>query len=452
MKFFEFFIGFRYLSAKRKQGFISFNTLLSLLIVFIGVFILVVVVSVMNGFQSQIKDKILDVDSHVTITRSYSSNSTLVKNYTGLIDKIKNIKEIKSINPYVQGQALFRWKNDISPIAVRGAGKKNKMPENLKRVITKGEKEFTGRRGVYIGEEMGNYYGIDVGDRIELIIPKGRLTAAKGIEPGIERYKVLGYFRTGYYEFDSKLVLMSLTQAQKLYRVGDTVSGIGMKLHDIYKMNFVAEKIRSRLGFSFSTMTAEQKNHNLFYALKLEKSIMMIILFLVIVSAGFTIMGTLVMVVMEKKKSIGVLKAMGAKPGSIMIIFILEGFLIGIMGTMLGVILGLATALNLENIILRIEKIINFVLSNLQQFYYVLEVRLNSLFSGDDLYSRGEFFYEKIVLVPKNIYYIDSIPTEIITEYIVFIAIFAVFLSTVAAIFPAWHASKLNPVEAIRYE
>jgi len=434
MRLFEFFIGFRYLRTKRKQGFISFNTLLSLLIVFIGVFILIVVISVMNGFQSQIKDKILDVDFHVSISKSYSSSETTIKNYSKIINRIKDIDEIKVINPYVEGQALFRWKNDISPIAVRGVGDKNSMPENLKKVIVEGPKEFLGQRGVYIGVEMGKYYGISVGERIELVIPKGRLTAAKGIEPGIERYKVLGFFRTGYYEFDSKLVLMSLTQCQKLYGVGKTISGIGLKLKDIYKMDVVAEKVRSRIGFSFSTMTAEQKNHNLFYALKLEKLIMMIILFLVIVSAGFTIMGTLVMVVMEKKKSIGVLKAMGTKPSSIMIIFILEGFFIGIMGTLLGVILGLATALNLEAIILWIQNVLNIVFLNIHQIFDLPGI------------------YTKIILVPKNIYYIDSIPTEIVTEYIVFISIFAVFLSTVAAIFPAWHASRLNPVEAIRYE
>ena len=180
-------------------------------------------------------------------------------------------------------------------------------------------------------------------------------------------------------------------------------------------------------------MTAEEKNQNLFYALKLEKLIMMIILFLVIVSAGFTIMGTIVMVVMEKKKSIGILKSMGASPNSIMVIFVLDGFLIGVIGTLTGVITGLAASLNLEAIIRRIEGFINS--------------------AGNKIYNMFDLgIFYNISLVPKHVYYIDTIPTEVSADFVVFIAVFAVFLSTVAAIFPAWHASRQNPVETIRYE
>ena len=191
--------------------------------------------------------------------------------------------------------------------------------------------------------------------------------------------------------------------------------------------------IQSAVGYEFVTMTAEQKNHNLFYALKLEKLIMTIILFLVIVSAGFTIMGTIVMVVMEKRRAIGILKSMGAKPESIMIIFVLEGFLIGVIGTFMGVVLGLATSLNLEAIIIRVEDVINIVMAGIYKFF--------------DL---GIFY--RINIVPTNVYYIDSIPTEVNPEFIVFIAATAIFLSTFASIFPAWQASRQKPVETIRYE
>jgi lipoprotein-releasing system permease protein len=187
------------------------------------------------------------------------------------------------------------------------------------------------------------------------------------------------------------------------------------------------------IGFQYVARTAEEKNHNLFYALRLEKLIMTIILFLVIISAGFTIMGTLAMVVMEKRKAVGILKSMGARPSSIMIIFILEGFLIGLIGSLSGLVIGLAAAINLEEIILWIELSLNIFMSHVYH-----------------LFNLGTFY--KITIVPTSVYYIDSIPTEVEIGFVTFIAIFAVFLSTVAAIFPAWQASRLKPVETMRYE
>jgi lipoprotein-releasing system permease protein len=226
---------------------------------------------------------------------------------------------------------------------------------------------------------------------------------------------------------------MSLPQAQRLYELGDVAGAIGLKIKDVWKMEQMSSRVQSVLGFRFITMTAMDKNQNLFYALKLEKLIMTIILFLVIVSAGFTIMGTLVMVVMEKRKAIGILKSMGAKPSSIMIIFVLEGFLIGVIGAILGVLFGMAASLNLEAIIRWVEKTINDVMMIIY-----------------GTFNLGVFY--KINLVPTNVYYIDTIPTLVYPEFVVLIAIFAVFLSTVAAIFPSWSASRMKPVETIRYE
>jgi len=280
---------------------------------------------------------------------------------------------------------------------------------------------------------MAFNYGIRVGSVMEVIVPQGRLTAIEGVTPGIKKYKVLGFFKTGYYDFDTKLIIMSLTDAQRLFSVGDVAYAVGVKIDDIYKMDRIASALQSVVGFEYVTMTAEQRNHNLFYALRLEKLIMTVILFLVIISAGFTIMGTIVMVVMEKRKAIGILKSMGAKPRSIMIIFVLEGFLIGVTGSILGVIFGLAASLNLETIILWIEDAINAFMI---WFYHVFNL--------------GEFY--RITLKPSSVYYIDTIPTEIVPEFVVFIAAAAVFLATIAAIFPSWQASRQKPVETIRYE
>ena len=449
MSLYELFIGFRYLKAKKSQGFISFNTLLSIFIVFIGVFMLIVVISVMNGFQSQIKDKILDVDSHITITNAFVTDTGEgIRNYNVLMDKVRDIPGIKSVYPFIQGQGLLRYKSYISPVVIRGMGKPGDMPADLKKFIKEGPKEFTRPSDVFIGVEMSWNYNIRKGESLEIIVPKGRLTAKTGINPGIGTYRVAGLFKTGYYEFDTKLIVLSLPASQSLYDLGNVAWGVGIKINDIYKMDAMASRVRQRVGFDYEVQTAEQRNQNLFYALRLEKLIMTIILFLVIISAGFTIMGTLVMVVMEKRKAIGILKSMGARPISIMVVFILEGFLIGVTGAFAGVVLGIATALNLEAIIKWVELKINGIMGAVYSAGNFIFDVINLVFKS--AFSMGA--YQDVSLVPKNVYYIDTIPTEVNPEFVVLIAVFAVFLSTVAAIFPSWQASRLRPVETIRYE
>ncbi len=434
MKFFELFVGFRYLKSKKAQGFISFNTLLSIFIVFIGVFILIVVLSVMNGFQGQIKNKILDVDSHIVVsTIAGEIDGVAIKNYREIAAKIKKLDTVVSANPYIQGQGLFRFRKNVGPIMIRGIGTKDDVPADIIKFITTNKAGFCNEKGIYIGEEMAFNYGIKAGQQMELIVPQGRITAITGITPGIGKFTVLGFFKTGYYDFDTKLIMMSLTDSQQLFSLGDVAYAVGVKIDDIYQLNKMSSIIQSAIGFEYVTMTAEQRNHNLFYALKLEKLIMTVILFLVIVASGFTIMGTIVMVVMEKRRAIGIMKSMGAKPESIMIIFVLEGFLIGVIGTFMGVVLGLAASLNLESIVVWVEDLINAVMAYSYQIF--------------DL---GVFY--RISIVPTNVYYIDSIPTEISPEFVVFIAASAIFLSTFAAIFPAWQASRQKPVETIRYE
>lgn len=433
MSLYELFVGLRYLKAKKSQRFISFNTLLSVVIVFLGVFILIVVISVMTGFQGQIKDKILDVDSHITVSGYSGDGGEGISDYAVLTKKILELKGVRSASPYLQGQGLFRYRTAITPVMIRGIGTAAGIPGDTAKFITEGPKSYRSDRDVFIGAEMALNYGIRAGDPIELIVPRGRLTASTGVTPGMGTFRVAGFFKTGYYEFDTRLILMSLPASQRLYSLGNIAWGIGVKIDDIYRMDYMSSRIQSTIGFSYQTLTAEQRNQNLFYALRLEKLIMTIILFLVIISAGFSIMGTLVMVVMEKRRDIGILKSMGATPISIMVIFVLEGFFIGVIGTVAGVIGGLSASLNLEAIIRWIERAINAVMGYI---YTVFDLG----------------FYFNITLVPKSVYYIDTIPTEIKPEFVVLIAAFAVFLSTVAAIFPSWHASRLQPVETIRYE
>jgi lipoprotein-releasing system permease protein len=438
MSLFELFVGFRYLKSKKNQGIISFNTFLSIFIVFLGVFTLIVVLSVMNGFQSAIKDKILDVDAHITVTKAFSpSGDTGIGNYKSLVKRIRGIEGVKSAEPYIMSQGLFRFGSNISPVIIRGVGSEGVIPADVAKFIVRTKEHFYPQGGPRLSgkitREFFNTRTVFIGEDIELIVPKGMLTIRTGVTPGLARFRVIGFFKTQYYDYDTKLIIMSLPESQRLFEVGDVVSGIGVKIHDIFHMNRVAQRIKSVLGFEYLTLTAEQKNRNLFYALELEKLIIIIIQSLIILSAGFTIMGTLVMVVMEKRKSVGILKSMGAKPNSIMIIFILEGFFIGLIGSFTGVVCGIAASLNLDSIIHWIEKVINTTMA----WVYAL-------------FKLGAF--EKISLVPSQVYYIEGIPTQIQAEMVVLIAVFAVFLSAMAAVFPAWNASRQRPVETIRYE
>ncbi len=443
MRLFELFIGFRYLKSKKHQAFISFNTLLSVFIVMIGVFILVVVISVMNGFQAQIKDKILDVDSHITVNGfNGENNEDGIIHYEEAARKILTNPEVISAEPYFSGKGILRVNRRISAIIIRGIGDGNSIPPDYRRFIDEAQEgmenpqnSFSGpdAKEIFIGREMAEYNSIFIGDIVELIVPKGQFNAITGSTPGVERFTVAGYFKTGYYDFDTSLVFTSLPVAQKLFGIDDRVWGIGVKIKDIYKMDRVARELQELLGYEFQTITAEDKNQNLFYALKIERFIMTVILFLVIVSAGFTIMGTLVMVVMEKRKAIGILKSLGATQASIMTIFVLEGFFIGIIGAVSGLVLGIATAINLEEIILWIERMINAI------GFWIYQT-----------FNMGTWI--DIAVVPTHVYYIDQLPAEIKPAFITFISVFAVFLATVSSIFPAWHASRLKPVETIRDE
>jgi lipoprotein-releasing system permease protein len=439
MNLYELFIGLRYLKSKKSERFISFNTILSIVIVFIGVFTLIIVISVMSGFQSKIKDKILDVDSHITIA-GYSTKRTPpgIKNYRELTGKLASIQGVVSAEPYLVGQGIVRAHGEITPVYIRGIGTPERMPDDIKKFISEGSKEYSSEPEVYIGSEMAINNMIDKGSYIDIIVPRGGFQISEGMTPGMGRFKVRGYFKTGYYEYDTRMIIMSLPQAQKLYEAGDIAWGVGVKIKDIYRMNEVSRAIQRTLGFNYDIKTSEERNANLFYALRLEKLIMMIILFLIIVAAGFTIMGTMVMVVMEKRKAVGILKSMGARSESIMTIFVLEGFFIGITGTVAGVIAGLATALNLKEILDVIEKTINLFGSAWAAVY--------KLISG------AQYVWFDVSLIPSNIYYVEGIPTEISPEFVVVMSVIAVFLATVSAVFPAWSASRLKPVDTIRYE
>ena len=441
---FELFVGLRYLRPKKGKGFFSFSFFLSTFIVFLGVYILIVVISVMGGFQKQIKDTLLQADSHILIRHRPEANIYKpIKNYKKLVKKIEKHPYVVWAMPYIRGDALVRRSGIVKPIQIRGVpvnpktrmvpkglqsmivdyfGTKLKLPARL--TIPKGKK-------LLAGYELKNDLNLDSMTKVELIVPQGDLTARVGLQPVIETFTVSGYFKTGYYAYDSSMIYISMKEAGRIYGVGDSAYGIAVKIKDLFKSRQVRDEIINSISHKYMGFTIEEQNENLFRALHLEKGVMSILLFLIIIAAAFNITGTLIWLVMDKRKAIGILKSIGANSRSILFIFLFQGFFIGLIGTGIGTLLGVLTASNMEKIIQNIEKFINMVMTF--------------------IYSLNGAFWSKITIVPK-IYYVEGFPSQVEPGFILWVAAITVAISTLSGLIPAWQAAKLQPVETMRYE
>lgn len=410
---FEFFISRRYLRSRQKQAFISLISLLSVAGVAIGVMALIVVIAVMAGFESDMKSRILGVESHVVLMR-YGGDFT---DYKNVLTEIDNNHEVESATPFIFSQIMLRSKTGLSGAVLRGidpqtAGQVIKMLDEtaLQRISGDADGNIVnpenGIPGVILGKELAQTLGVALEDVVYLILPTGMLSPI-GHMPAMKRFKVVGIFESGIYDYDGSLAYIHMREAQKMLRMDHSVTGIELYLKDIYKAREVADQIVKKLGFPYWAKDWTQMNQTLFSALKLEKTVMFIILTLIILVAAFNIAGTLIMIVMEKKKDIAILKAMGATNRHIRRIFVYKGLMIGIFGTVLGEILG-------------------FVLCLLLKRY-------------------------KFIELPSDIYYITTLPVQIQMMQMVLIALVAVIICYLATLYPAHQASKLNPVEAFRY-
>ena len=411
---FEFFISRRYLKSRQKQAFISLISILSIAGVAIGVMALIVVIAVMAGFESDMKSRILGVESHVVLMR-YGDNFT---DYNQVIEKIGQEQMVESATPFVYSQIMLRSKTNLSGAFLRGidpdsAGRVIKILDRtvlarLTETFAEHEAEpANGIPGVILGKELAHSLGVVEDDVLYLILPTGMLSPI-GHMPAMKRFKVVGLFESGIYDYDGSLAYIHIKEAQKMLRMADSVSGIEIFLTDIYRARETADRIVKELGgFPYWAKDWTQMNQTLFSALKLEKTVMFIILTLIIMVAAFNIAGTLIMIVMEKKKDIAILKAMGATNSHIRRIFVYKGLLIGIWGTVLGEILG-------------------FILCGLLKRY-------------------------KFIELPSDIYYITTLPVQIHGPTMVLIALSAMVICYMATLYPAHQASKLNPVEAFRY-
>ncbi|MFQ6079128.1 MAG: lipoprotein-releasing ABC transporter permease subunit [Thermodesulfobacteriota bacterium] len=417
---YELFIGLRYLKAKRKQFFISIITIISIAGVFLGVMALIIVLAVMNGFETDIKDKILGTYSHVILLKHGERG---ISQYSALIEQVKGYRRVVSASPFIYNQVMLTSKTNVSGVVIRGIDPDSAAEvTNIGRAMKEGSlsdlKPQGGAgtiAGIVIGRELAAHLGAFLNEPITVISPMGTITPM-GMVPRMKQFKVVGIFNVGMYEYDSSLAYISLKEAQRFFDMGETVTGIEIKVDDVYRAKEVARVIQRNLGFPYWTKDWMEMNKNLFSALRLEKVIMFIILFLIVFVAAFNIVSTLIMVVMEKNKDIAILKSMGATARSIMKIFIIEGLIIGAVGTILGALSGLLAAINMEKIAGYAEKALGF-----------------------------EVF-------PRDVYYLERFPSEVNPSDVVIIVIVALMLCFLATIYPSWKASRLDPAETLRYE
>jgi len=412
---FELFIGLRYTRAKRRNHFISFISLISMLGIALGVAALIVVLSVMNGFQDELRARILGVAAHIQIT---GEDNTLANWPKVAADAAKGEPEVVAAAPYIAAQGLLSYGQAVQGAMIRGV-----LPDQEARVAEIGSHMKAGRLedlqpgafGIALGSELARALGVGLGDKVVLIAPQGQVTPA-GIMPRLKQFTVTGVFEVGMYEYDAGLALIHLQDAQKLYRMDSRVSGVRLKLKDLYRAPQVARGLVERMTSDLYISDWTRQHANFFRAIQIEKNVMFIILLLIVAVAAFNIVSTLVMVVTDKQSDIAILRTLGASPLSIMKVFIVQGALIGVIGTLIGVVGGVVLALNVDVVVPAIERTFG------------------------------------IHFLAKDVYYISELPSKLEWGDVTVIGAVSLLLTLLATLYPSWRASKTNPAEALRYE
>ncbi len=423
---YEFFISLRYLRAKRKQVFVSIITFISISGISLGVAALIIVLGVMNGFETELRDKILGINSHILLTK-FSGG---ISNYEKVRSDLSTIPGIVATTPVIMTQVILKKGDSIvapllRAISVDSAprvisvgrmieGQLSALDESARQTASM-PPETQSLPGMVLGKELAKNLGLSLYDTVDIILPSG-VSTPMGMVPRVKKFVVVGVFDSGFYEHDASLIYTSLRDAQQLLGMNAMVTGIEVKVRDIYKARQIADVIEARVGFPFLARDWMQMNKNLFSALRLEKRVMFIILTLIVLVAAFNIISSLIMIVMEKSRDIAILKAMGATANQIMKIFIFQGVIIGVIGTILGCIGGLSVAANVEYLSASIERTFGFK------------------------------------ILPSDVYYLSSLPSQINYSDVLLIIIATLLISLAATIYPSRKASKIDPVEALRYE
>ncbi len=411
---FELFIGLRYTRAKRRNHFISFISATSMLGIALGVTALITVLSVMNGFENELRARILGMTSHAVITQPGQP----MVDWATLATEVEAQADVVGTAPYVEGEGMVRHGRDLSGVMLRGIepaaeARISRIAEHM--LFGQLDDLVAGEFGIIIGRHLAFALGVTPGDHIDLMIPTASVTPA-GVVPRFRRFTLVGVFEIGMYEYDRSLVLIHRRDAAALYRMGEAVSGLRVEFTDVYAAPRRARELGASLPGYVQVSDWTRQHRNFFAAIQTEKRVMFIILSLIVAVAAFNIVSTLVMAVTDKLADIAILRTLGAAPGSIMLIFMVNGTLIGIIGTVLGLVGGIALASNVEAVVSTMESLL-----------------------GRDL-------------LPDDVYYISDLPSELVWGDVARIGLLSLALSLLSTIYPAWRAAKVEPAEALRYE
>ena len=419
---YELVLGWRYTRAgraSRRNGFISFISGVSMLGIGLGVAALVIVLSVMNGFQKEVRDRMLSVVSHIEVI---SADGGALEDTLGTLKQVKAHSQVIGAAPFIAAQALLARGEDMKGVLVRGidpalepgvvdlsvaAQGFNKSMPSINALVP-------GQFGVVLGVDLARQLGLRIGDPVTLIAPNGQVTPA-GVLPRLKQMQVVGLFNSGHYEYDSALAMLHVADAGKIFRL-EGPTGIRLKIKDLHEARAVARELAPELPLGMAVRDWTQQNRTWFAAVQVEKRMMFIILTLIVAVAAFNLVSTLVMTVTDKRADIAILRTLGASPQSIMGIFMVQGAMVGIIGTLGGMLLGLLVAFNID----------------------VIVPALETLF-------RASF-------LPKDIYLISRMPSDPQMSDILPVVVISLILSFVATVYPSWRASQVNPAEALRYE
>lgn len=414
---YELYIGLRYTRASRRagrrNGFISFISVLSVAGIALGVAALIIVLSVMNGFQKEVRSKMLSVLSHIEVL----AGETPVQDWQSVARVALQNPQITGAAPYVAGQAMMTHQQSVRGVLVRGIDPalEGQVADYVDRFAQGSAQDLKpGEFGVAIGRQLADRLLLSVGDRITLIAPQGTATPA-GVLPRLRQLTIKAIFQSGHYEYDMSLVLMHLEDAAKLFRVRG-VSGVRLKTTDMMQAPAIADQLARTLHGDLYVRDWSAENRNWFAAVKIEKRMMFIILTLIVAVAAFNLVSMLVMTVTDKQSDIAILRTLGASPASIMKIFVVQGATVGLMGTFIGILLGVLIALNVGTVVSSIEALFGFE------------------------------------VLPQGIYFINYLPSDLHTEDVVTIALTACVLAFASTLYPSWRAARVRPAEALRYE
>ena len=411
---FEIWIGNRYVRSRSSNRFVSLISAISMLGIAIAVMVLIVVMSVVNGFERELKDRLLAMTAHATIegvNGDLATSAALLK--TAIDDE-----QVRAAAPYVNGQALLVFEKQLSGAELRGIEPRSENDvSGIGGVMQEGNIESltVGDFNIVLGVELANAMHIAVGDKVSVTLAQGMVTPA-GVVPRMKRFTVSGIYRVGMYEFDRRLAFININDAQKLYRKRDSVTGVRLAVTEIYEAADIVRRVARRHGELVLVSDWSRRHVNLFRSIQITKSILFVILLLVIAVAAFNIVSTLVMVVKDKQADIAILRTIGARPSSIMRIFMTQGTIVGVAGTLAGVALGMLLASNLESIIGFLEAAFG------------------------------------IKFLAADVYFISDLPSEVRYGDVARIAIIALLLALVSTLYPAWVAAKTAPAEALRYD